>query len=185
VHFSPRGSVAQGLVPCQRGIRVAVVEVMNAAELHIDSVTPLQLSRDELIAAAGDAFLAVDWRANGKMSVSVHALRRRVASTRTMVWIGRNPDNDIVIDDPTVSKMHAFVRQEGDAYFIMDALSRNGTFVDAAPVTKHGYGKGTTLKRDCVIRFGGVIAMYLNAMGVIDLMRLHGQRVVSLTALGT
>ena len=44
--------------------------------------------------------------------------------------IGRSPDCDIFLDDVTVSRRHAVLIQRGDAYFIEDQGSLNGTFLN-------------------------------------------------------
>jgi phosphoserine phosphatase RsbU/P len=44
--------------------------------------------------------------------------------------IGRLPDSEIAIDEPVVSRRHAEIYRTGDRYYIRDAGSRNGTFVD-------------------------------------------------------
>lgn len=46
-----------------------------------------------------------------------------------MVTIGRVPNNDIVLAYPTVSKVHAYLRREGEVWRLHDHRSRNGTFV--------------------------------------------------------
>jgi len=44
--------------------------------------------------------------------------------------IGRGPDNDIRINDSSVSRRHAKIVRENDKYFIEDLNSRNGTSVN-------------------------------------------------------
>jgi len=44
--------------------------------------------------------------------------------------IGRSPDNDIFLDDVTVSRKHAVVLQSGGELRIEDLGSLNGTFVN-------------------------------------------------------
>ena len=44
--------------------------------------------------------------------------------------IGRGPDNDIRIDDSSVSRRHARIVKKNDKYFIEDLNSRNGTSVN-------------------------------------------------------
>jgi pSer/pThr/pTyr-binding forkhead associated (FHA) protein len=44
--------------------------------------------------------------------------------------IGRSPDCDIFLDDVTVSRQHAVLRQNGDSFVIEDQGSLNGTFVN-------------------------------------------------------
>jgi hypothetical protein len=42
--------------------------------------------------------------------------------------IGRSADNEIVIDDSSLSGQHARVRLEDDTFFVYDLASTNGTF---------------------------------------------------------
>jgi hypothetical protein len=44
--------------------------------------------------------------------------------------IGRSPDNDIFLDDVTVSRKHAVLEQNGNQFLIEDLGSLNGTFVN-------------------------------------------------------
>jgi hypothetical protein len=44
--------------------------------------------------------------------------------------IGRSPDNDIFLDDVTVSRKHAVLIRRGDEFFIEDLGSLNGTYVN-------------------------------------------------------
>jgi len=76
--------------------------------------------------------------------------------------LGRDPGNDIVINDPQVSRQHARITRQGEMMVIEDLGSTNGTFVngmrltgphtlangdvislgDAATLTHYGYGIG-------------------------------------------
>jgi FHA domain/zinc-ribbon domain len=44
--------------------------------------------------------------------------------------IGRSPDNDVFLDDVTVSRKHAVLAQDGNQFLIEDLGSLNGTFVN-------------------------------------------------------
>jgi len=48
------------------------------------------------------------------------------------LFIGRDPDNDIQIQDPSVSRKHAKVYQKDSKVFIEDLRSWNGTWIDGA-----------------------------------------------------
>ncbi len=64
---------------------------------------------------------------------------------QAVIRIGRLPDNDVAFDpqaDIDASGRHAEIRFEGGEYWISDAGSRNGTFVNGARVTKHKLGDG-------------------------------------------
>lgn len=44
--------------------------------------------------------------------------------------LGRNPDNDIVLSDPQVSRHHAVIQRQGGAYVVSDLGSGNGARVN-------------------------------------------------------
>jgi hypothetical protein len=52
------------------------------------------------------------------------------ATEASRTLIGRSPDCDVFLDDVTVSRRHAEIVREGDAYVIRDLGSLNGTFVN-------------------------------------------------------
>ncbi|GAB4030628.1 MAG: hypothetical protein Fur0012_06860 [Elusimicrobiota bacterium] len=54
------------------------------------------------------------------------------------VSIGRKAENDLVLDNPTVSGHHCKIYKAGDSYFIEDLNSTNGTFVNSKKVIKSG-----------------------------------------------
>jgi len=62
---------------------------------------------------------------------------RRVGIGSQVVTIGRLPECAVVLDDPNVSRRHAQVRREGDAVFVVDLGSTNGTRVNGVPVREH------------------------------------------------
>jgi len=55
---------------------------------------------------------------------------RRFAIRRGRQKIGRQLDNEIVIDDMSVSGCHAWITQQHGRCIIMNTLSTNGTFVN-------------------------------------------------------
>lgn len=52
----------------------------------------------------------------------------------TSLSIGRSQDNEIVVDEPTVSRNHALIKQIGQKYYLIDVGSSNGTYKDAKRV---------------------------------------------------
>ena len=84
-----------------------------------------------------------------KQTVSETVIRKRTRASLTdsrgnifhitgpVFRIGRNVDNDLVVNEATVSGFHAEITCENDAYFIRD-LSTNGTYVndDAHRITR-------------------------------------------------
>lgn len=60
---------------------------------------------------------------------------RRQALDRSRLLVGRAPDNDLVLDESSVSARHARIDVEPDGAFVTDLGSTNGTFVDGRRVT--------------------------------------------------
>ncbi|MEZ6187972.1 MAG: FHA domain-containing protein [Planctomycetota bacterium] len=48
----------------------------------------------------------------------------------TMITLGRAGNNDVVLQHPSVSKFHAYLRHMGTNWTVSDAGSRNGTLLD-------------------------------------------------------
>lgn len=53
---------------------------------------------------------------------------------RGRTLVGRRPNNDIVLAEPSVSAQHAWIIDEGGRYRVINALSTNGTFVNERKV---------------------------------------------------
>ncbi|MDC0713865.1 sigma 54-interacting transcriptional regulator [Stigmatella sp. ncwal1] len=68
--------------------------------------------------------------------------------------IGKAPENDVVIDHPTVSRNHLLVRRQGDRFLVQDLGSTNGTFLDGAQVREAYLRPGALLEvGDVRLRF--------------------------------
>lgn len=53
---------------------------------------------------------------------------------RAVVRIGRDPENDLVLDDPRVSRFHALLNRRNDTWRLCDNGSTNGVFVAGKPL---------------------------------------------------
>jgi hypothetical protein len=67
----------------------------------------------------------------------------------TLVKIGRNTDNHLVVKDNRVSRNHAQIRRIHGKYVIFDLNSKGGTFINGKPITQR------TLKPGDVISLAG------------------------------
>jgi DNA-binding NtrC family response regulator len=73
--------------------------------------------------------------------------------------IGKAPDNDVVIDHPTVSRNHLIIRRQGDRFLVEDLGSTNGTFLDGAQVREAYLRPGVLLEvGDVRLRFSPQVA---------------------------
>jgi len=72
------------------------------------------------------------------------SVARRLSATA--VRIGRAPENDIVVSDPTVSREHAEIRHVSGAYRIVDLDSSHGTFLNGQRVTDEALSEGDIIR---------------------------------------
>lgn len=62
------------------------------------------------------------------------------------ISIGRGADNEVVMDDPTVSRHHARIIFEGGHYFVEDAGSMGGTLIEGMAATKTLLSSGASIQ---------------------------------------
>ncbi len=79
---------------------------------------------------------------------------RTLPLTKPIVTLGRSFDNDIVIDDPRVSRHHAQLRQRAGRYVIYDLGSSGGTLVNGTRISEFILSAGD------VISLAGVEIVY-------------------------
>ena len=68
------------------------------------------------------------------VTLNVNGRRHEVTKQRTV--IGRSRECDLQIEDPSASRRHAELRQEGTAYWIVDLDSTNGIEVNGRRITR-------------------------------------------------
>jgi len=74
---------------------------------------------------------------SAKLLVKLHGQgSRSIDLTADSFTIGRKPDNDLPIDDHTVSSRHAKIVRVQSVYFIEDLKSTNGTAVNGKPIER-------------------------------------------------
>ncbi|MFQ5924224.1 MAG: FHA domain-containing protein, partial [Anaerolineales bacterium] len=61
---------------------------------------------------------------------------KKLEMTKPMLSIGRKADNDVVIDNLSVSGHHAQIVEEDGAYFILDKDSTNGTYLNDKKIVR-------------------------------------------------
>ncbi len=63
-----------------------------------------------------------------------------------MVAIGRDPGNDLVLDDASVSRRHAEIRRESGSFYIYDRGSLNRTYVHRIRIDRTRLADGDELQ---------------------------------------
>ena len=68
--------------------------------------------------------------------------------------VGSSPTNDLVLDDPAVSRVHATIEVDDDGYLLTDRSSKNGTFLDGLRLRQIYLDDGTEFRLgNTTIRF--------------------------------
>ena len=74
------------------------------------------------------------------LKIELKHQRKTLATFETdneQISIGRNPKNDIQIDNPAVSSSHAVIKKVMNTYYMVDLESTNGTFVNEKKIDKY------------------------------------------------
>lgn len=82
---------------------------------------------------------------------------------RVDLRIGRAEDNDIVVDDPSLSREHALIHAVGEDHIVEDLQSSNGTFIDGRRVYRQ------ILQHRDIIELGAYQLCYLNSRIAADI----------------
>src|SRR5688572_15765386 len=66
------------------------------------------------------------------------------AFTEDEITVGRDPANNVPLNDPSVSRRHCLLRRNGstNTFFVIDLESYNGTFVNGVPVAEQAVAHG-------------------------------------------
>ena len=114
--------------PLQGDVTVSLPAIEGEEEAHDDFPFP----HDEL--EAGQALLLVKRGPNAGSTFLVQA---------DSTSVGRSPDSAVFLDDVTVSRAHAVLeRRAGDAWFVRDVGSLNGTYVNGEQVDETKLASG-------------------------------------------
>src|SRR5262245_28985887 len=68
--------------------------------------------------------------------------RREISLGRTLLSIGRDPSNDLVLPDAMVSRRHAVIEYRGSQYYLRDCNSSNGSVINGDRVSEKSLRDG-------------------------------------------
>ncbi len=109
----------------------------------------------------------VDDEATAGVSQLIHPLRRGAHSVAPFVSVGRTANNDVSFSDVTVSRFHAFFKQDREGVWrVQDAGSKNGTRLNGRIVPPQGGGEAVAVRSGDDLRFGSVELTFLDAQAL-------------------
>lgn len=88
-----------------------------------------------------------------------------------LVTVGRARNNDLRLRSNQVSKMHGWLRQEGEQWFFKDHDSTNGTIVNGEKLER---GTECPLRSGDELSFGNIEALFLDRTGLHALCAMVG-----------
>ena len=89
--------------------------------------------------------------------------------TKPVITVGRGHSNDLVINDFSVSRFHAFVKEGGPGHWLLqDAGSTNGSTVNGRSVPRQGHGPSTELSSGDDVRLGQVELTFLDSEALVS-----------------
>lgn len=108
-----------------------------------------------------------------KLNFAVFPVRRTGRSPfPNFISVGRAKSNDVIVEDESVSKFHAFFRRAENGQFVLqDGGSKNGTHVDDEQVPDKTAGGPTVVESGMRVRFGNVEMTFLLAPEFCDLVK--------------
>lgn len=134
VHVLPdEGMAAHDVRVEARWMPEEAAEIERTREMETGDETETEAAAAAAIPPRGRPFLILE----GRRHVNLHQI---------VVSIGRALDNDVIIEDPRVSRRHVQLRQRYGRYVLYDLGSSGGTQINGYPV------------EECVLHSGDVIS---------------------------
>ena len=118
----------------ERGGKVQEAEPMPASS---DTMIYARPSGDQAPESARRAYLLVSTRGSKAVQFDLGG---------PLIGIGRASDNDVIVDDPMVSRHHCQLKLQHGAYGFTDLGSRNGSTVNGQAVTQIALGPGDIIR---------------------------------------
>lgn len=84
------------------------------------------------------------------------------------ITIGRTNNNDVVLEHASVSRFHAWLEGTGADWMLVDAGSRNGSWLSGRKLTGR---TPTALSNGNALRIGAVQLTFYSALGFLDLLK--------------
>ena len=127
-------------------IRVAA-NVTDGRGARVADATPMPVSSDTMVFSRPDAGQAPESARRAYLLVSTRGSRPvQFDLGGALIGIGRASDNDVILDDPMVSRHHCQLKLQHGAYSFADLGSRNGSTVNGQSVSQIALGPGDVIR---------------------------------------
>jgi hypothetical protein len=155
----------------------ALVRVRPGAEALASGTTPPpgEDSRDSSVDLHMDTYVGTPGgKGVRQRRLEIYPLLKKPSAPfPDMITVGRTPNNDIVLKDSTVSRLHAFFRHRGAAWQVADGGSKNGTSLDGAPLAPR---KERPVESGQVVKIGDLELTFYTAEELFKMLSLVTNR---------
>jgi len=120
----------------------------------------VRLDAEETMVLSGGAALDLDLGRTGP-DLEVYPLSKKPgAPFADMITVGRTANNDVVLNDVTISRFHAYFKQSGGIWRVCDAGSKNGSSLLGNPLEAR---KEMDIRSGQKVAFGDVETTFYTA----------------------
>ena len=127
-------------------IRVAA-NVVDERGSRVRDAEPMPSNSDTMVFRRPSSEAAPDSATRAYLLVSTRGSRPVTFDLGgPLIGIGRASDNDVIVDDPMVSRHHCQLKLQHGAYSFTDLGSRNGSFVNGQAVNQVALGPGDIIQ---------------------------------------
>lgn len=127
-------------------IRVAA-NVIDERGSRVPDAMPMPGNSDTMVFNRPGAADAPDSARRAYLLVSTRGSRAvQFDLGGALIGVGRASDNDVIVDDPMVSRHHCQLKLQHGAYSFTDLGSRNGSSVNGQPVSQIALGPGDIIE---------------------------------------
>lgn len=137
------------------------IQLAMSLDMPVDSLRLVAVNSSELLGSTAalpvTAELHPPASSPERMPVNAYLIvqgMQTVPIDRVIYNIGRRSDNDLVLDDPRVSRTHLQIRAIRGRFVLFDLNSTGGTLVNGNPIREH------TLSAGDVIQLGSIALIY-------------------------
>jgi len=127
-------------------IRVAA-NVMDDRGARVAEAMPMPINSDTMVFNRPEAGDSPDSARRAYLLVSTRGSRPvQFDLGGPLIGVGRASDNDVIVDDPIVSRHHCQLKLQHGAYSFADLGSRNGSTVNGQTVSQIALGPGDVIR---------------------------------------
>ncbi len=148
---STNGTIVNGIVIDRVNLTPGDVITVGNSALRFEIDFPQEetvfeniQSASELESTLADSVLSMTLSDTGTTRLVINTAEKtwEIPFKKETISIGRHPENDVLLDNPKVSRNHARIERQGSKFILRDLQSRNGTWVGGQRIDEYRLSSG-------------------------------------------